>query len=238
MTPADRLARLQEITGHNFASDALAIEALTHTSFAHEHPGAPHNERLEFVGDAVVNLAATVLLAEADPSAAEGELTFRRQHLVNTLTLGDLGRELGLHRLILLGRGEATKAHPEPTVVGCAVEAILGAIYTEAGFDTCLEVCRRWFQPRLAVLQAGPRKGIKDYKSRLQEFTQARWKETPQYVELGKTGPDHALLWRYEVRVRGETLAEGEAPKKDDAMKAAAGLALQELERRESVERA
>lgn len=226
---------LERLTGHEFRDHALALEALTHTSYAHEHPGAPHYERLEFLGDSVVNLAATVMLTRAYPDEAEGTLTRRRQEIVSTLALGEVGLRIGLHRLIRLGAGERQKDNVEPKVVGSAVEAVLGALMQDAGFEVCLRTCARWLNeavnhPRPAVQQAA----FKDPKSALQEHTQARWKSTPEYVELGMKGPAHEPQWHFEVRVQGEALADGFGKRKDDAMKAAANLALAELLRREA----
>jgi ribonuclease-3 len=226
--------QLERMTGHRFANHDLAVQSLTHTSYAHENPGTRDNERLEFIGDAVVNLCATILLADAYPGSSEGALTRLRQQLVKTLVLGDLGRDMGLHMLIRLGRGEARKANAQPKVVGCAVEAVIGAIYEEAGFGACMTFAERMYAERIKSLQAQGPTGttFKDNKSLLQEYTQALWKETPTYTILAKEGHDHAPQWRVEVSVQGEVLAEGLEGKKDDAMKAAAGLALRELKRR------
>lgn len=231
MTAVDTV--LRDAFGHVFRDVARRDEALTHPSYTNEHPASPHYQRLELLGDAVVDLCTTVLLFARFPDAPEGALTDLRQRLVNTRSLGLVAERMGLAPCVRLGGSEARKRTVEPTILGDVVEALLGALYLEAGIAACQAVVDRWLGPLADGLRdAHEASAVKSPINRLQEFTQARWRETPTYVHRAN-GPDHQRRYVATAIVRGESLAEGDGATKKEATQAAARLALAILERRE-----
>lgn len=213
--------------GHDFASPELLRDALTHRSFRNERPQeAPaDNERLEFLGDAVLGAGVAFLLHEAFPEAREGELTRRRAELVSEGGLLTVAEDLALGAALRLGRGEARSGgRQKPRLLASAVEACLGAVYLDGGPEAALAVVRGLFGER--VLTASARR---DAKSRLQELVQGRRKTTPRYVHLTARGPDHARVFEAAVEVDGEEVARGEGRSKADAERAAAVAALERL---------
>jgi ribonuclease-3 len=224
------LDALEGRLGHAFASRALLEEALTHSSHAHER-GGRDNERLEFLGDAILSACTTLLLLERFPVAPEGELSRLRSRLVNTVTLAQIGRDLGLGELLLLGRGEAASGgRDKVSVLADVTEAVLGSVYQDAGFAPCLAVVRAWMTPRLAVLEQDVAKtDWKDPRSLLQELTQRRWRQTPRYVVTACTGPDHAPLFDVDVALGDQVLGRGTGSSKRDAARQAASRAFDAL---------
>ncbi len=200
----------------------LYLQAVTHSSHAHEH-GGTHNERLEFLGDAVLELCITRLLFDALPDAREGELSRTRQRLVNRETLADLARMLELDRHMRLGAGEETSAlRQEVKPLSDLWEAMLGALYLDLGLDAAMEVVAATVLPRL-----GEGRDRRDPKSRLQEWCQQqRGGEVPTYELTGRSGPDNQPVWRVVVKIGGEALGEGAGRKKKDAERQAARAAL------------
>jgi len=213
------LAELERRLGHTFANADLARQALTHRSF-----GTPHNERLEFLGDAVLQIIVTEHLFRTFPDEPEGRLTAWRGNLVNATSLAKIGEHLGLNDLLLLGRGEARddgKARMHRTAD--AVEAILGALYLDQGINACHKVVD-------ALLLANLRQIIAeggDVKGKLQEFAHMRFKLTPQYQVVETTGPVHAPRFKMAVFLQEQRIAEGEGPSKKEAEVAAATRAFQ-----------
>ncbi len=230
---SDALAGLNEALGFELTDLSMARQALTHPSYAHEHPGEAHYQRLEFLGDAVVDLCVTDLLFRRYPDANEGQLTDLRQRLVNTKELGHLGLMLGLTPFVRLGLGESRKAAVEPSILGDVVEALLGALYLQAGLQACQVAVDRWLGPRAEALERLlAQAAVKSPINLLQEWTQARWKETPTYT-FRADGPDHARVYVALAHVQGEVLAEARAATKREATVGAARLALGILKRRE-----
>jgi len=216
--------------GHDFAQPELLTEALTHSSFSHERSGS-NNERLEFLGDSILNMCTTLLIFELRPGAPEGELTRLRSRLVGTANLADIGRALNLGAQMRLGRGEElTGGRDKDKLLEDAVEAIVGAIYLDSGLDACRAVVTAWMQPRLQVLIDGQDASAwKDPRSQLQELTQGTWQLTPDYVVVAEEGPSHQPTFRVEVRAGSRVLGVGEGSKKKEASKAAARDALVRL---------
>lgn len=227
------LDRLQDALGYRFREIALLQTALTHASYAHEN-GVEHNERLEFLGDAVLQMATTLLLMERFPTAREGELSRLRARLVNTRTLASVAREIGLPDALRLGVGEeASGGRTRTSILADALEALLGAVHLEAGLETCIEIVRRWTLPRLETLEqveAPSGERWKDPRSRLQELAQAQRRQAPQYRLLSSEGPPHDLVFTMSVELDGETLGTGTGRSKREASRAAASQALQRLE--------
>lgn len=225
---------VEAATGHRFVDRARLMQAVTHPSYAHEHPGEPHYQRLEFLGDAVVGLATTRMLVERYPQLPEGDLSDLRQRLVNTKALGEVGRAAGLARVVRLGRSEAHKPSVNPRILGDVVEALFGALFHEGGLEACQRLADRWIAPAAEALRADLADDVvKNAINRLQELTQARTLGVPDYDVVGK-GPDHDRTFEATVSVAGETLATGTGRSKKAASKQAAHLALEILARREA----
>ena len=225
----DALAALEARFGYAFRVPQELQQALIHSSYAFEQGGgaAIDNERLEFLGDAVLDLTVGHLLYSRYPEMREGELTRLRAALVNEGHLAVMARELGLGDHLLLGRGEEASAGREkPSILSCAYEAVVGAIYEDGGFDAAMAVIRHHFTPwletrRQHLLQA-------DAKSALQELLQERHGEAPSYLVEQEEGPDHAKRFTVSVRFRGRVLGSGTARSKKEAEQQAAAAALQD----------
>ncbi|MDH3201272.1 MAG: ribonuclease III [Myxococcales bacterium] len=217
---------LCDALGYEFADQSLLRDALTHRSFKNERPDlAPNdNERLEFLGDAVVGLVVASLLSEQFPEVAEGELTQRRADLVSEKGLAAIADSVRLGPAMRLGKGEEKSGGREkPRLLSSALEACIGAIYKDAGVDAAVEVTRRIFEPWLHVGEPGHR----DFKSRAQEWAQARLGDTPSYELVRSEGPDHAREFVIALELKGSRVALGEGRSKLDAEQAAAKAALE-----------
>jgi len=223
------LDALQEQLGCVFHDPALLRLALTHPSVAHEHGGSvPHNQRLEFLGDAVLQLILTRELYERFPCAGEGPLTKARARLVNRRYLAEQGRRVGLGMHLLLSRGEETHGGRErPSTLADAFEALLGAVFLDAGFDVAREFILRQFRDELEGLTTIP--NLENPKGELQELLQADSAAPPEYRLERTTGPDHDRLFECAVFHRGVELGRGHGKSKKAAESEAALAALQHL---------
>ncbi|TBR08379.1 MAG: ribonuclease III [Lysobacter sp.] len=208
--------------GHVFGSPALLAQALRHRS-----AGAPHNERLEFLGDALVNLFIAEALYARWPTADEGALTRARAELVRESSLASIARTLELGARLTLGPGELKSGgHRRDSILADTVEAIVAAIYLDAGFDACREAVLAWFELPMEALPA-PGKVAKDAKTRLQEWLQARQRPLPIYELLAEEGEEHARLFRVSCSLAQPALvAEGEGTSRRAAEQVAAEAAL------------
>jgi ribonuclease-3 len=216
---------------HAFTDPNLLLEALTHASWAHEH-GGPDNERLEFLGDAVLQLCASRALVLAFPRAGEGELSRMRQQLVNTRALAAAARAMGLPPDLRLGHGEEqTGGRDRDRVLAGALEALLGAVFRDAGYDAAESFVRSWTADAVAGLSERP-DGGKDARSRLQERTQRDSGATPRYELVEQDGPAHAPTFDVQVRVGEQVLGRGRGATKREAARHAAEEALAGLEPR------
>ena len=223
MTPTAVLART---LGHPFADEGLLLRALTHTSFSHENGGDDY-ERLEFLGDAVLQLCATSLLMDRFPEAREGALSRLRSRLVSTRALARLARRLAVGPALRLGVGEeATGGRDRPRVLAGAMEAILGAVYTDAGFAPAHALVAGWFAADLRALATEAKGGWKDPRSLLQERLQRDRGQTPTYDVASRGGPPHDPTFVVEVRLGDEILGSGEGSSKREASRRAAEAAL------------
>lgn len=232
---SDLLDHLVAVSGHRFRDEALATQAFTHSSFANEWPGNVHNERLEFLGDAVVGLAAAQLLFDEEPNSPEGTLTQRRQRMVSTAGLAIVCEHLDLVRFLRLGGSVREKSRStgtmEESICAGLVEALVGALTRELPLDTVLQVVRRWFTETRARIThlADP----KPAKNQLQELLAQRpGHPAPEYRIVDKRGPDHDPWHRISVVVLGESIATGEGKRRKDAEEDAARLALAILRHR------
>ncbi len=222
------LAGLQLALKYEFVEPALLHRALTHSSFTNEVGGdLPDNERLEFLGDAVLELAVSRWLYESYPRLPEGHLTQLRARLVNSRTLAGLARNLNIGGLLLLGVGEERSGgRKRRSLLADALEAVLGAVELDGGFDAAQRVVRRLFEGRVRRLSAG---SAKDSKSRLQEWSQAHHRVTPAYEMVAVDGPEHEASFEAEVVVGEIITARGRGSSKREAQKAAAHRALEAI---------
>jgi ribonuclease III len=208
----------------------LFEQALIHSSWLHEHPDSPlgHNERLEFLGDAVVSLAVSEALYRRHPSDDEGVLSARRAAIVSTPGLARLAVRLELGQFLLLGEGEAQRGgRVRPSLLASAFEALVGAIYMDLGW----EAARDWIQERAAEELSADLAltSLKSPKSRLQEHTQRTTGDRPVYRLLEAVGPDHEKRFRIEVEVGGRVMGTGEGMSRRIAETQAAAEALETI---------
>lgn len=223
------LAELQTRLAYKFHNEDLLRLALTHPSVAHES-GEPmaHNQRLEFLGDAVLQLVLTHELYEKFPAFNEGPLTKGRAKLVNRRTLAEHARALALGPHLILSRGEEMHGGRErPSALADTFEALLGSIYLDGGFEAAREFILREFSAAFGKLNALPT--IENPKGELQELLQARSPESPQYHVVSATGPDHDRVFECIVQHGGLELARGRGKSKKAAESEAAMEALKKL---------
>ena len=215
---------LEERLGHRFVRGAHVLEAVTHRSFAAE---GDNNEKLEFLGDAVLSLAMSDLLMARFPEAREGDLSKIRASLVNADVLARHARAHDLGRLLRLGKGEERSGGREKvSILAAAYEAVLGAVYLDAGYEAARAVVERDFASDVAEHL---RVGLRDYKTRLQEVTQRLFRETPSYTVVEESGPDHEKRFVSEIAIAGQTRGRGEGRTKKAAEQEAAMQALARL---------
>lgn len=222
---------LSPTLGYSFDDPALLRGALIHTSYVNERPtqGLESNERLEFLGDAVLGVIVAHRLYELRPESPEGELTVLRAWLVRQSTLARWARQLDLGAHLLLGRGEARGGGRErPALLSRAFEALIGAIYLDGGLEGARGVLLPFVDREL---DAGfSPQTVVDAKSRLQQVTQARFESTPVYSLVDHTGPGHAPLFVVEVHAGPDITARGSGHSKRSAQQTAAHAALQQLD--------
>jgi ribonuclease-3 len=217
---------LEERLGYEFHDRSLLDAALTHASAL--PPGVVRtSEQLEFLGDAVLDLAIADLLLQAFPAYTEGELSKLRAQLVRTSTLAAKARELGLGRALRLGRGEdRSGGRGKMSILAATYESVIGALYRDAGFTRAKAVIRRHFSAELSATHSLT---SEDWKTVLQERTQAELRTVPEYRLVEQRGPAHARQFTSEVWVNGVCLARGEGASKRDAEQEAARAALTQL---------
>jgi len=235
MTPANEArttewASLEKALNYRFQDRSLLCEALTHRSFANEQQSGslPDNERLEFLGDAVLDLVVGNILHEDFPSCNEGEMTRIRAEVVAEPSLAALSRNLGIGGALLLGRGEELSGgRDKASLIADAFEALLGAVFKDGGFEVVTAVIQPLFVP---LLQKAEKQAGLDYKSRLQELVQSRHRILPIYQLADASGPDHDKVYLVDVYVDDQVCGRGEGRTKKSAEQAAAMAALMELE--------
>lgn len=227
------LSELETILQHTFRRRELLTLALTHRS-SQLQQGEDHNEKLEFLGDAVLGLAMSDLLMLRFPKASEGDLSKLRASLVNARVLATKASNLALGRWLRLGGGEERSGGREkPSILASAYEAILGAIYLDGGFTPARELVVRHFSEHLEEKSQGV---LFDSKTRLQEITQKIFKETPVYSVVEERGPDHQRQFISQVSIAGKPYGRGAGPNKKSADQAAAFETLEMLRRETGVE--
>lgn len=222
---------LATMLGFQFRDPSLFRVALIHRSYCNEHglDASESYERLEFLGDAVLELIISEHLYRQFPGADEGQLTKARSSLVRGGALAQVARRLGLGDHLLAGRGaEDSGERNRDSVLAAAVEAVLGAVYLDQGLEEARRFVDRHMAPELAEMtQTGS--PPENPKSRLQEFLQGQGLPPPQYREANREGPDHCPVFTFEAIVEGEVVSTGRGGKKADAERAAAEAALRHL---------
>lgn len=211
----------------------LLEQALVHASYLHEHPGAAagHNERLEFLGDAVVNLVVSEAVYARHPADDEGLLSARRAAIVSTAGLARLAARIGLGDELRLGEGEAQRGgRRRPSLLASAFEALAGALYLDLGFPATRDWLLALLEPDLTAVDL-PGSVLKSPKSRLQEYTQRRSGIRPVYRVVEATGPDHEKRFRVVVEIEGQVVGVGSGRSRRDAETEAAEAALETLRR-------
>jgi ribonuclease III len=228
--PESSLIRLQSDLGYSFRDQALLARCLTHVSYEQsQHDG--HNEVLEFLGDAVLDLAVSELLLRRHPERSEGDLSRMRAGLVNSDALAEKATALDLGPLLRLGKGEQRSGgRSKASILAGAFEALIGAVFREGGYDAALRVVERYFAGDLGERSLGQR----DFKTRLQEISQMLFRAPPVYRIIAEKGPDHAKRFVTEIAVGGKVLGRGEGASKKQSEQEAAKIALHELQQHDS----
>jgi len=224
---AETLSRLEAALEHEFDDRDYLEHALVHRSFCAEHPETDSNERMEFLGDAVLGLSVTVHVFHAYPELPEGELAKIRASVVNAEVLADVASETGLGAALVLGKGEdASGGRSKPSILADAMEAVIAAVYLDGGWDAANALVLRLLGDRIRDGAAGP--GGDDYKTRLQELAARQFDQLPRY-QVRAEGPDHSKRFFAIVNIAGITRGEGEGRSKKHAEQAAARAALQRM---------
>src|SRR3984957_4694279 len=226
------IAELESILGHQFRDPQLLLQALMHSSRiperAAEEP-AESNEKLEFLGDAVLELVVSEELVHEFPDWSEGQLSKSRARLVNATAISLSAKRLGIGKYLLLGRGEEkTGGRNKPALLADAYEALIAAVYLDAGLEAARGFVRRSLAEGEMAVKA-QRLGHTDHKSALQEFLQSRGMAPGAYYVVAETGPDHQKTFRVEVRIAGQASAMGSGRTKKEAEQSAAIAALIQL---------
>lgn len=235
MLQSTDLEKLQDELGYAFGNKNLLLRALVHRSFAYENQeSGEDNETLEFLGDAVLGLAISHLLIEIFPDCDEGELSRLRSSIVNERELAQIASQVNLGDFLLLGKGEELSGgRHKPSLLANALEALLAAVYLDGGLDAAIRLVKKMFHGYLEnkeenfLLKALD----KDYKTQLQEITQAKLKLIPTYFLEAEEGPDHDKTFFMTVAIGGRVLAHGFGKSKKEAQQEAARKAIGEIEK-------
>jgi ribonuclease III len=227
---SDGLTALEDTLGYHFKDRDLLRQALQHSSYVNEKRelGLEDNERLEFLGDAVLDLVITHILMEHFPQTREGDLSRMRATIVNESQLADVAQRLDLGQHLLLGKGEALNHGEEKcSILADALEAVFAAVYLDGGHQAASKVIERHFFG--IISQIGDRLGEEDFKSPLQELVQVRFKTIPDYKVIGESGPDHDKTFEVRLSIGDALTTQGIGKSKKGAEQAAAKVALAKL---------
>ncbi|MDY6950799.1 MAG: ribonuclease III [Thermodesulfobacteriota bacterium] len=230
----EKLSSLELALSYHFHDSGLLREALQHSSYVNEQRelSLRDNERLEFLGDAVLDLVITHLLMERFPETQEGDLSRMRAIIVNESQLAHMAQELHLGRHLLLGKGEASSNGQEKTsILADAFEAIIASVYLDGGLQAVFDVVKRHFSQIIEGIEE--RLAEEDFKSRLQELVQSRFKTIPQYKVEAEKGPDHDKTFWVRLQVGSLLTTHGTGKSKKAAEQAAASVALEKLQKEE-----
>lgn len=224
------LRDFQQQLGYSFSNIDLLDNALIHRSFVNENSAlsCKDNERLEFLGDAVIGLCLSDLLIRRFPGYAEGQLSKLRAYVVNEQSLAGIARRLHIGDYLLLGRGEeGSGGRTKTSILSNTFEAVAAAVYLDCGFEKTYKFLENIFEP---LAEEGIKSVIyKDYKTALQEICQSRFKETPRYILVNETGPDHDKVFEINLTIAGMITTTGTGKSKKEAEQQAARRALEEF---------
>ncbi|WP_044346477.1 ribonuclease III [Dethiosulfatarculus sandiegensis] len=228
----EELEELAALLGHKFNDLELLATAMHHSSYVHEHAdlNLESNERLEFLGDAVLELCVTEMLYQRFPAASEGRLSKARASMVNEHRLAAIARSLNLGGFLLLGRGEEIQSGSnKPSILADALEAVLAATYLDGGLEVTDAIITRLLGPYAeGAIAKAPQK---DFKTRIQEFVQEELHVTPRYQLLETQGPDHDKTFRVALSIKSERVARGVGKSKKEAEQNAARRCLELIEK-------
>jgi ribonuclease-3 len=235
LTPPDRrFGALEENLGYTFADEGLLQRALAHRSFCSEHPGNASNERLEFLGDAVLGVVVTDRIYADYPDLPEGELAKVRAAVVSSEALASVAVDLALGTFILLGRGEeGSGGRGKPSILADSMEAVIGAVYLDGGLSAATALVLHLLEERIAEAAEDP--GTRDFKTRLQELAIHAVDEIPRY-EVVDSGPDHAKEFEATVYLGGVPRGSGAGSSKKQAEQVAAAEAWEWLREQVPIE--
>ncbi len=228
------LKDLEALLGHQFTQTDLLKVALTHRSFHFENrtKSVGHFERLEFLGDAVLDLVLSEALMSRYPEVDEGSLSKWRASLVNEATLSEIAREMNIGKYLYLGKSEeVSRDNARPRLLASALEALLAAVYLDGGLDPARLTIGRLFAGRLSLLD-GKNQYATDFKTRLQEWSQKNLHCVPEYRLLSSSGPEHAKIFCYEVLLSGKKMGTGEGNSRKAAEQEAACSALTAIDKK------
>ncbi len=225
----EKLSELERKIGYTFREKNLLIEALTHPSYPGDGHNVPDYERLEFLGDAVVELAVTRFLFEKFKEKDEGELTKMRAAIVNRDALAEDALKIGLGEYIILGEGEKRSGGKNRTsILSCAMEAVVGAVFVDAGYEKAEEIVKKFildeYEKKLSRI-----KDDKNFKGILQEYVQKKFHTLPIYSVVKEDGPPHQRTFEVEVRIKNKTMGKGKGKSLKEAERKAAQEALEKL---------
>ena len=226
-----KIKKLEKKIGYSFKNKTLLQRALTHKSSANERrlPSHEHNERLEFLGDAVLELAISENIMERFPEYPEGDLSKLRASIVNEWQLSELARHYDIGQYLYLGKGEEqTNGRQKNSLLADAYEAILGAIYLDRGFKKALALVRKHYDRLLNEATLGS--FYKDFKTELQERCQAQFRSIPRYRLIREKGPDHEKVFEVEIVIQNKVYGQGKGRSKKEAEQKAAEQALKRLQ--------
>lgn len=221
----------QSHLGYSFKNPKLLIEAFTHKSALNGNKERllESNERLEFLGDAVVDLIMSDVLMREYPTATEGDLTKKRASLVNELSLFEIAINLGLEKYVQLGKSEVEAGmNQNQRIIASCFEALMGALYLDGGFEISKRVVEVLFSEKIEKLKSGVNE-FEDFKTQLQEKLQKKYHQTPLYNMIGSSGPEHQKIFEVEVLLAGKVLAKANGRNKKLAEQNAARIALEDM---------
>jgi ribonuclease-3 len=222
------LADIQQRIAYQFSNTELLERALTHKSYANENRVPYHNERMEFLGDAVLNLVVSEYLMKTCPDSTEGDLSRLRAAVVSEPTLAAIAREIGLGRYILLGRGEEqTGGRDKGSLLANCLEALIASIYLDTGKESADAFVIRFFEN--IIQKTCTSRGTLDHKTKLQELCQERLRQLPEYKVVSESGPDHQKQFEVEVWIKGQVSGRGIGRNKKEAEQRAAKEAIVRL---------
>ncbi|MFC1666673.1 ribonuclease III [Candidatus Omnitrophota bacterium] len=227
----EKLKRLEKLIGYRFRNKLLLNQALTHKSYANERHRikSSDNERLEFLGDAVLGLVISHMLYDDYPGQDEGVLTRYKSQLVSGATLGRIAKQFQIGEFILLGKGEELSGGRKHTSnILCALEALIGALYLDGNLKVSFRFISKVFKPEIQLVKEG--KGAKDYKSVLQQVVLKRFKTVPSYKIISEIGPDHKKHFIVEALISGKRHGIGSGSNKKAAEQASARETLSLIE--------